>query len=117
MQSGHPIAFISKGLAPRHMALSVYEKELLALVFAVTKWFHYLLGQHFIVKTDQKALKYLLEQMLHTDSQIRCLAKLLPFDFEIQYKKGKENMTADSLSIISGAELMTLMVSSVQADL
>ncbi|XP_019240554.1 PREDICTED: uncharacterized protein LOC109220546 [Nicotiana attenuata] len=117
MQHDHPIAFISKGLAPRHMALSVYEKELLALVFAVTKWSHYLLGHHFIVKTDQKALKYLLEQKLHTDLHIRWLAKLLPFDFEIQYKKGKENVAADSLSRVTGAELMSLMVSSVQTDL
>ncbi|XP_070029666.1 uncharacterized mitochondrial protein AtMg00860-like [Nicotiana sylvestris] len=92
MQTGHPIAFISKGLAPRHMALSVYEKELLTLVFVITKWSHYLLGQHFIVKTDQKAHNYLLDQKLHTDLQIRWLAKLLPFDFEIQYNKGKENV-------------------------
>lgn len=89
MQDDHPIAFISKGLAPRHMALSVYEKELLALVFAITKWFHYLLGQHFIVKTDQKALKYLLEQKLHTDLQIRWLAKLLPFDFESSIRRAR----------------------------
>lgn len=59
MQSYHPITFISKGLAPRHVALSVYERELLALVFVVTKWSHYLLSQHFIMRTDQKDLKYL----------------------------------------------------------
>lgn len=61
MQSGHPITFINKGLAPRYMVLSVYEKELLALVSVVTKWSHYILGEHSIVKNDQKALKYLLE--------------------------------------------------------
>lgn len=61
MQSGHPIAFISKGLAPKHIALFVYERELLALVFAVTKWSYYLMGQYFIVITDQKALKFLLD--------------------------------------------------------
>ncbi|XP_075111167.1 uncharacterized protein LOC142181667 [Nicotiana tabacum] len=38
MQSDHPIAFISKGLAPRHVALSVYERELLALAFAADLW-------------------------------------------------------------------------------
>ncbi|XP_075103527.1 uncharacterized protein LOC142178098 [Nicotiana tabacum] len=52
MQNNHCIAFISKGLSPRHDALSVYERELLALVFAVTKWSHCLLSQHVIVKTD-----------------------------------------------------------------
>lgn len=64
MQNDHRIAFISKGRSSCHVGLFVHEKELLALVFAVTKWSHYLLGQHFIVKTDQKALKYLLEQKL-----------------------------------------------------
>ncbi|XP_070047001.1 uncharacterized mitochondrial protein AtMg00860-like [Nicotiana tomentosiformis] len=37
MQNDHPIAFISKGLAPRHIILSVYERELLAFVFAVPR--------------------------------------------------------------------------------
>lgn len=35
MQDGHPISFISRSLGPKWQHLSVYEKELLALVFAV----------------------------------------------------------------------------------
>jgi len=42
MQEGHPIAFVSKALGPRQLALSTYERELLAIVFVVTKWKHYL---------------------------------------------------------------------------
>lgn len=42
---------------------------------------------------------------------------MLPLDFEIQYKKGKENVVVDSLSKVGGAELMTLMIPSVLADL
>lgn len=37
MQEGHPLAYISKGLTASHVGLSVYEKELLALVFAMIK--------------------------------------------------------------------------------
>jgi len=37
MQEGHPIAFISKALSPRHADMSVYDRELLAIVQAVTK--------------------------------------------------------------------------------
>ncbi|XP_070031892.1 uncharacterized protein [Nicotiana tomentosiformis] len=37
MQQGHPIAFISRALSPTHAALSVYDRELLAIVHAVTK--------------------------------------------------------------------------------
>lgn len=66
MQHGRPIAFLSKALSPRHQSYSTYEKELLALVMATTKWHHYLQGHHFIVKTDHQSLKYLLEQRLST---------------------------------------------------
>ena len=52
MQHGHPIAFLSKALSSQNLGLSVYEKELFALVLAVTKWKHYLVGHHFVIKTD-----------------------------------------------------------------
>lgn len=35
---------MSKGLAPKHQALSTYEKELLAIVMATQKWHSYLQG-------------------------------------------------------------------------
>lgn len=69
MPEGHPIAYISKALAPKHLGLSTYEKELLALVYVVHKWGHYLLGRHFIVKTDHFSLKYLFsEKYINTDA-------------------------------------------------
>lgn len=37
MQDNHPLAYISRSLGPRWQKLSVYEKELLAIVFAVQK--------------------------------------------------------------------------------
>lgn len=100
MQDNHPIAFASKALAPKHLGMSVYEKELLALVLAVTKWRAYLLGRHFIIKTDHHSLKYLVEQKLVTPVQQKWLSKLLGFDYEIRYKRGSENVVADSLSRI-----------------
>lgn len=38
MHNKHPIAYISKSLGPRQQALSIYERELLAIVYAVQKW-------------------------------------------------------------------------------
>ncbi|XP_075084765.1 putative mitochondrial protein AtMg00860 [Nicotiana tabacum] len=71
MQEGHSIAYLSMGLSPQHQAMSVYDKELLALVMAVTTWGQYMIGKHFIVKTDQKALKFRLDQKLHTWTQLK----------------------------------------------
>ena len=98
MQQGKPISYLSKAFNKKNMGFSVYEKELLALVLAVTKWRHYLVGHHFIIKTDHQSLKYLLEQPLHTSLQYKWLSKLLGLDYEIQYKKGVENSAADALS-------------------
>jgi len=61
MQEGHPIAYFSKALSSRHQGLSTYEKELMAVVLVVEKWRCYLLGRHFIIKTDHFSLKYLME--------------------------------------------------------
>jgi hypothetical protein len=37
-QQGHPLAFVSRALGPRNRALSVYEKEYLAILLAVQQW-------------------------------------------------------------------------------
>lgn len=60
LQDGHPIAFSSQSLKGRALNLSTYEKEILAILLAVKKWRQYLLGRRFIIKTDQRSLKYLL---------------------------------------------------------
>lgn len=117
MQANHPLAFISRALGPRWQKLSVYEKELLAIVFAVQKWEQYLMGTHFVIKIDQKSLKWLLQQKVSTPFQQFWLSKLMGFDYEIQYKSGKENIAADALSRVQGAELLTMVVSALSSDL
>ena len=52
MQEGRPVAFMSQALSERTRAKSVYERELMAIVLALQKWRHYLLGRHFKVRTD-----------------------------------------------------------------
>ncbi|KAF3652901.1 hypothetical protein FXO37_17279 [Capsicum annuum] len=98
LQEGRPIAFFSEGLVDKKIALSVYERELLALVTAVQKWRSYLLGRHFTIKTVHHSLKFLLEQRITTPSLQKWLAKLIDYDFDISLKTSKENVVANALS-------------------
>ena len=52
-QNGRPISYFKKALAPKHQILSVYEKEMLAILTTIKKWNAYLMGRHFKIKTDQ----------------------------------------------------------------
>lgn len=61
MYQGKHIAYLSNGLSLHHQAMSLYEKELLALVMDVSRWGQYLIGRHFIVRTYQRALKFQLK--------------------------------------------------------
>lgn len=61
-QESHPTAYFSKTLGNRASLKPIYEKEMMAIVFAIPKWRHYLLGRKFIVKTNQSSLKFLLCQ-------------------------------------------------------
>jgi hypothetical protein len=98
MQDGRPLAFISKQLLERHLSQSIYEKEMLAILNAVDIWHPYLLGQRFQIKTDHQSLKYFLEQQISSPVQQKWVTKLFGYDYEIIYKKGKENVVADALS-------------------
>ena len=111
LQGGHPIAFMSKTLAPKHHTLSTYEKEFLAVIQALEKWRGYLLDRHFIIKTDHFSLKYLLEQRITTPAQMKWLPKLMGYDYEIVYKQGKENVSADALSRLQNTGEMLQMMS------
>lgn len=117
MQNSHTIAYISKAFSAKNALLSAYERELLAIVFAVKKWQHYLGIHPFVIKTDQRSLKYILEQKMATPFQQKWLSKLAGFDFSIEYKAGAENRVADALSRIPGAKLWAMAVSSVDSTL
>jgi hypothetical protein len=62
MQEGRPLVFTSKKLSERNLGKSMYEKEMLAILYVIDLWCPYLLGQRFQIKTDNQSLKYFLEQ-------------------------------------------------------
>ena len=109
-QHNQPVAFFSEALKGSALALSTYEKEMLAIVKEVRKWRPYLLGKPFTVRTDHKSLKYLLEQRITTPAQSRWIPKLLGYDYIIEYKRGSENQATDSLSRQGELQFLSISV-------
>lgn len=70
----------------------------MTICLTIQKWRHYLLGRHFIVRSDQQSLRYLMQQREVDVEYQKWVRKLLGFDFELQYKLGSANKVADALS-------------------
>jgi hypothetical protein len=98
MQEGRPLAFTSKQLSERNLGKPIYEKEMLAIMHAIDLWCPYLLGKCFQIKTDHQSLKYFLEQCISSPKQQKWVTNLSGYDYEIIYKKGKDNVVVDALS-------------------
>ena len=113
MQEGHHIAFESRKLNDTERQYNVQEKEMTAVVHCLRTWCHYLLGSHFIVKTDNVATSYFQTQKKLSPKQARWQDFLAEFDFEFEYKSGKTNVVADALS--RKAELAA--ISMVEGDI
>ena len=62
MQNHHPIAFESKKPKYYEHHYSIYDKEMLVILDALTKFRQYLVGSKFKIKTYHKSLNYFLEQ-------------------------------------------------------
>jgi hypothetical protein len=73
---------------------------MLAILHVVDIWHPYLLGKCFQLKLDHHSLKYFLEQRISSPKQQKWVTKMLGYDYEIIYKKGKENVVVDALSKI-----------------
>lgn len=58
----HPISFPSRKLSKYKNNYSMTKQEGLAMVYALHKFRHYLLGRHFKMYTDHSTLKYLVNK-------------------------------------------------------
>ncbi|RVW20599.1 Retrovirus-related Pol polyprotein from transposon 17.6 [Vitis vinifera] len=114
MQEMHTIAFESRKLNDAKRRYTVQEKEMTAIVHCLCTWRHYLLGSHFIVKTDNVATSYFQTKKKLSPKQARWQDFLVEFDCTLEYKPGSANHVADALS--RKAELAS-MTSQPQGDI
>ena len=97
-QEGHVISYESRKLKIHEKNYATYDLELAVVIHALKMWRHHLIRRNFILMTDNKWLKYLLDQPNLNTRQARWLAFLSEYDFEIQHIKEKENKVVDALS-------------------
>jgi transposase InsO family protein len=92
------IAFESKKLSPAETRYPVHDREMLAVIYALKKWRHYLLGAHTTVVTDHKSLEFFTTQPHLNPRQARWMGLLAEYDHTIVHREGKLNVVADALS-------------------
>ena len=96
-----PVAYESRKLSTTERKYSTYEKELLAVVHALTIWRHYLYGNRFrvVVFTDHQSVRHIQSQStLASARQAKWAEKLQQYDCTLVYQPGRGNVVADALS-------------------
>ena len=92
------ISYGSRVLNSSEQNYCVTRKEMLAVVYFVKHYKHYLLGREFLLRTDHGSLVW-LHRFREPDGQIaRWLQQLEPYVFRIEHWAGKRHGNADVLS-------------------
>ena len=113
-----PIAFASQKLNATEIRYSVYEREMLGIVWALGQWKHYFQGPYpIIIQTDHAPLRHLPNQTSVNNRVWPWLLILQGYNVEIRHIRGKKN-PADSLSrqLISDALVRKESVKDANAE-
>ncbi len=96
----HPITYYSATFTPTEQNYNIYERELLAIMKALTHWRHYLgwMKHPFIILTDHANLLYYKTLKKLNRRTARWHADLQEYDFVIKHIPRKINTPADKLS-------------------
>ncbi|EIE80635.1 hypothetical protein RO3G_05340 [Rhizopus delemar RA 99-880] len=94
----HPIVYASRGLKSTESNYAPTKLECLAVIWAVKLFRPYLLGKKFTVITDHSALNGLLKTPNPTGIIARWITILSEYEFEVKYRPGRVNESADFLS-------------------
>ena len=76
----------------------VHDMELEARIHALKICKHYLIGNKFMLLTNNIGLKYLFDKKTLNAHQARWIAFLSEYDFEIKHTEVKENIIEDVLN-------------------
>ncbi|XP_047488654.1 uncharacterized protein LOC125038980 [Penaeus chinensis] len=94
----YPVAYHSRKLKSAETNYSTVEKELLAVVDGIGKFYFYLYGDKFLLETDPMPLASLRTSKNANAHLIRWAMYLQQFNFAIRYLRGSAGVGADFLS-------------------
>jgi hypothetical protein len=98
MQEGNVIAYESRKLKSHEENYALQDLEFTDIVHALKMWGHYLLGNKFLLKTNNVSLKHFFDQKHLNVRKARCFDFLSEFDFVIEHNKIKENKVVYALN-------------------
>ena len=103
IQNGMPVALSSKTLSGPETRYPNIEREMLAVVFGLEKFHHYIWGQAVTIQTDHKLLESItLKNLANALPRLaRMLVKIQGYDFTVKYNSGKSIPIADCMSRVS----------------
>ena len=104
------VAYLSKALHGHEVNWSIREKEFFAIVHALHKWRHYLLGKKFLLRTDHESLKFIIKAKDTKQRLMRWWDDIAEFNFTIEHISGTKNH-ADALSRLNTITIDTRTVS------
>ncbi|WP_165309885.1 ribonuclease H family protein, partial [Enterobacter cloacae complex sp. 4DZ3-17B2] len=93
-----PIAYTSRVLNDHEKKYETYDKEALAIYYAILHFRPYVYGKHFTVVTDHKPLTSFRTKKDPNSRVAKWMYNLLEYEFEVIHKAGKSNVNADALS-------------------
>jgi hypothetical protein len=100
LQDGSPVAYASRVMSETESRYAQIEKELLAAVFACTKFYDFTYGNKVVIETDHKPPITIVKKPLHVAPVRlqRMLLQLQRYDLEFVYKRGGDIFVADTQS-------------------
>ena len=117
-QNGKPVAFHARTFSTTEQKLSSVEKEAYAVIEALRKWIHLLIGRHFNLVTDQRSVLFMLDlkhrSKIKNDKILRWRLELAAFDFTTIYRPGKLICAPDTFSRATSAYVSSPFLNSLK---